>query len=899
MGKFFTRSPSWSLSLESETFTFDLEGRARHGSVCDLEQLASKPGLFWATVQLPVADGKLTVLRGISNAAAAALKIHVDARIKTVKRDRYIADLAAKFDVELSTTVGWVAETTKAYGREFTRRGWLSHEFKTKLDALKPLELERVLVEPELKARLAAQPAEVLEAIKFWRQPLVPLLDVLNARFMSAQLEKSKAFFDSVEKSPLTAEQAKAVVCLDNRVLLVAAAGSGKTSTMVAKAGYVLKNRFVEPEAMLLLAFNTEAAAELAERIKSRLQPLGLPADKVVAKTFHAFGLEVIGQATGRRPSLAPWVGGQRQEEEAVLTMVDELKEADPEFRTRWDIFRLVFGQEPSGGDADSPMRQAAGRQSDRGDFQTLNNETVRSRGEVLVANWLFYNGVRYQYEAPYKVDTATSEHRQYQPDFYLPDIDTYLEHWALDARGKPPAEFVGYLEGMAWKKQLHQRHGTRLLETTTAGLWSGQAFAYLEKELVALGVQLDPNPDRPAPGRPPLDNARLVKSIRGFMTHAKGNRLGMADLRKRLAEGVAGQFSHRHEMFLSIFERVLAKWESRLAQERVIDFDDMLNQAADHIEQGRWESPYELVMVDEFQDVSQSRARLIAGLMNRPGRHLFGVGDDWQSINRFAGADLGVMTDFEALFGKAVTLRLEATFRCPQSLCDISGAFVAKNPKQLRKSVRSTKPDVSDSVRIVRVNSSHEIRAGVEATLERLAVEAAEQSGKASVFLLGRYGKADAYMPQWYDSSRLTVRFVTVHSSKGLEADHVIVPGVTAETLGIPCQVEDDPVLQLAMPSGDAFPFAEERRLFYVALTRARKTATLVTVAGKESTFVTELVRDYKLPVTGIAGEASSSEVCERCKVGFVIPRRGKYGPFLACSNYPPCEYTRKLPRT
>jgi len=883
--------------MEGDEFTLVVDGQARKGSMLELERASREPGLLWSTLKLPSHDGAMVSLGGISNAGAVAFEQQVALATQGIRRGRYIGELIPKFDAALRDTVAWVTDAQHAFQTEFARRGWLSHEFKTRLGDGKPLHLERVLVERELRERLESQPPEVLEAIKFWRQPFVPQVDAKNESFMRMQLEASKAFFDTVEKAPLTPEQARAVVCLDNRVLLVAAAGSGKTSTMVAKAGYVLKNRYVEPDAMLLLAFNADAATELKERIEARLKPLGLPADKVVAKTFHAFGLEVIGKATGRRPSLASWIGSARQEEEAVLAMVDELKEADAAFRTQWDMFRLVFGQEPPGGDADRPSRQPVGRESDRGDFWTLNNETVRSRGEVLIANWLFYNGVRYEYEASYKVDTATAEHRQYQPDFYLPDVDAYLEHWALDANGRPPAEFRGYLEGMAWKREVHKTHGTRLLETTTAGIWSGKAFEYLERELTALGVQLDPNPDRPAPGRQPIESARLVRTMRVFMTHAKGNRLSPEDLNKQLSEGAAGQFRHRHELFLNIFGRVRDQWERRLANERVIDFDDMLNQAVDHIEHGRWQSPYELVMVDEFQDVSQARARLIAGLMKQPGRHLFGVGDDWQSINRFAGADMAVMTDFEARFGKAVTLKLQATFRCPQSLCDISGGFVAKNPRQIRKSVRSTKPDIANSVRVLRVDSDHDIQAGVQAILERLLAESVE-SGRISVYLLGRYSKDQVYMPKWYDASRLDVRFVTVHSSKGLEADHVIVPGVTAETLGIPCRVEDDPVLQLAMPRGDAFPFAEERRLFYVALTRARKTATLLTVARKESVFITELVRDYRLPVTDIAGGMSASEVCEACKVGFVVPKTGRYGPFLACSNYPPCVYKRSLPR-
>ncbi|WOB11331.1 UvrD-helicase domain-containing protein [Piscinibacter gummiphilus] len=718
------------------------------------------------------------------------------------------------------------------------------------------------------------------------------MADAINQRQMRQELVESRAFFDSVEKSPLTQEQAEAVICFDSRVLLVASAGSGKTSTMVAKAGYALKRNYFSPDEMLLLAFNNDAAVEMRERIKARLKPLGLPAERVAAKTFHAFGLEVIGNSTGRRPSVATWVQ-TGQEQEALLEMVDELKSVDPVFRTQWDLFRLIFGQDLPrfGSEASNP--DAWDKQASRDGFRTLNNEVVRSRGELVIANWLFYNGVRYLYEAPYRVDTADASHRQYQPDFYLPDADAYLEHWALDANGEPPSEFVGYKEGMTWKKQLHALHGTRLLETTMADLWSGRAFIYLEHELRRLGVTLDANPDRPIPGRQPVESPRLVGTIRSFLTHAKSNRLSIRELHQRLNAGTAGHFKYRHALFLSIFEKLWARWEERLRAHKAIDFEDMLNLASEFIEQGRWDSPYKLVMVDEFQDVSHARARILSALTSKPYTHLFAVGDDWQSINRFAGADLSVMTGFESMFGKAVTMTLATTFRCPQALCDISSHFVQKNPRQLRKNVKSPKPNVVDPVRIVRARDESEMRSAIEAVVDKIACEQSDGT-KASVLVLGRYGRDAANLPSRFDADRVEVKFHTVHSSKGLERDHVIVPRMSSETLGFPSQVVDDPVLQLAMPGGDSYVFAEERRLFYVALTRARQTVTLVTIARKESAFITELIRDHRIRVQDVDGMESDSDLCPTCGIGFVIPKTGRYGRFFGCSNHPRCKYSR-----
>lgn len=891
LGRLTTSSRPWSLTIADGQFVLTVDQKRHSGSVISLEKLSIHPGIFWTTVRIIGAAGQAMELDGIPNGSARRMHQAISSAIK---HQRHIAELLRGFLPAASRVQEWAKSASEACRTQLERRGWLSHEFKQQWEAAKPAELGQYLEVPELANHLNSLDQAKQEAIRLWKQPFASSADAQNKRHLEKKLVESRSFLDTVEKSPLTREQAEAVICFDNRVLLVASAGSGKTSVMVAKAGYALTHNYFDPERMLLLAFNNDAAAELRERIRARLEPLGLPADKVVAKTFHAFGLEVIGAATGKKPSLAPWLEGGR-DLETLLQMVDELKDQDPSFRSAWDMFRLVFGQDlpKFGEEEESP--ETWDRESGRNGFWTLKGDVVKSRGELLIANWLFYHGIEYVYEGPYKVDLADATHRQYRPDFYLPDVDAYLEHWALDANGEPPAAFAGYKEGMAWKKQVHGANKTTLLETTMAQLWSGEAFAYLERELVALGARLDPNPDRPATGRQPIENPRLARTIRSFLTHAKSNRLSTGELRRRLDAGAAGQFRFRHSMFLNIFERLWKRWEGRLKEENVIDFEDMLGLAADCLEQGRWISPFELVMVDEFQDASQARARLVAALINRPDRYLFAVGDDWQSINRFAGADLAVMTDFEAKFGKSVTLKLETTFRCPQVLCDISSKFVQKNPRQIRKNVRSPHDDIANPVRLVSVKEEGQILSAVEARVAEIAADHQGTGKRAKVYVLGRYRHDSAYTPQRFDARRVEVEFITVHSSKGLEADHVILPRITSETLGFPSRVIDDPVLQLAMPGSDGFAYSEERRLFYVALTRARQTVTLVTVARKESGFITELARDFDLKVFNADGSVGGNELCPKCGEGFLVPRSGPYGPFMGCSNYPQCKHTLK----
>lgn len=893
-GKLFTNATDWRLTLTGEQFTLRVNQSTFTGSVLELSGVTVNRGIIWSSLGMSRPGGKHITLDGIPNSNAEELRREIQTAIERIRHQARIAELLRTFKSSITPVMTWAAQLIQAAKAQLQSKGWLTREFVERQHKDKPTGLGDLLSAPEVMKHIESEPQQIQDAVKLWKRDLQDFAKGINERQLAKQLSESRHFFDTVEKSPLTQEQAKAVVCLDNRVLLVASAGSGKTSTMVAKAGFALKNGYFEPERILLLAFNNDAVKELGQRIKARLEPLGLPAERVVTKTFHAFGLDVIGQATGKRPSLAPWVENG-MDLEHLLAIVDDFKDRDVVFRASWDIFRIVLGQDlpKFGKEEESPDSWDGGTKQEG--FRTLNNEVVKSRGEQVIANWLFYNGVKYVYESDYKFDTADAQHRQYKPDFYFPDADAYLEQWGVNEKGEPPPSFVGYKESMAWKREIHAKHKTKLLETTMADLWSGKAFQYLETELPKLGITLDPNPERPVPGRAPIENPRLARTIRSFITHCKSNRLSGEDIRARLNSGVAGNFKFRHALFLRLAERIAEEWEARLKQANCIDFEDMLNLATDCVEQGRWNSPYELVMVDEFQDASQARARLVAALVNAPDRYLFAVGDDWQSINRFAGADLGVMTDFEGKFGRAVTLKLETTFRCPQALCDISSAFIQKNPAQLRKVVRSSQPEVEDPVSIVRVEDEAQIRAAVVKRVAQIA-EAVSPGRKQKVLLLGRYQKDRSYLPMDYDQTRLEVEFITVHSSKGLEGDHVILPRVTSETLGFPSGVADDPVLQLAMPGGDAYESAEERRLFYVALTRARSTVTLVTAAHRESPFITELVKEHRIELRKLNGAVGSEELCPKCGKGFMVQRRGPYGLFMGCSAFPKCRHKQKV---
>jgi DNA helicase IV len=728
-------------------------------------------------------------------------------------------------------------------------------------------------------------------------QELVAEFATHNVAYLAKQKERLKPFFDTVEKNPLTDDQMDGCICMDDAVQIVAAAGSGKTSTMVARVGYALHEGLVKPEQILVLAFNRAVAKELQSRIKARLAGFD-GVDTITVKTFNAFGLSVIGKATGRKPSLAEWAEPGR-DSAMIVEIIDNLRTSDDTFRHDWDLFRTVYGQHI--GAWNEPAQANASSNGQRG-ILTANGEIVKSKEERMIADWLFYHGVQYQYERRYEHDTATEHHRQYRPDFFYPEINLYHEHFALNEKGQAPAHFGSeYLSGVHWKRGLHAEKGTRLFETTSHEIRRDGGFASLAEELNRSGVVLQYDPDRQAKGQRPITTEQLAATVRIFQRHVKSNGLSHQQLRDAAAKDERGH-ADRLIRFLALFERIANEWERRLREADCIDFDDMLLMATEHIESGRFASPYLMILADEFQDTSRAKVRMLKALLKSAGEdaYLCVVGDDWQGINRFAGADNSVMTEFEKVFDHSTRLMLNTTFRCPAQLCEASSTFVQANPRQIKKTVETTNSYAKKALHAFAAETPALALERLEQDLQSMYDFArdgrlsADVGDRISVMMLGRYNNDEPRA--WRRWQRrfgefLNIEYRTVHSSKGLEADYVMLLNVVEGMMGFPSQITDDPVLQIAMPDPDPYPLAEERRLFYVALTRARRQVRIYSQLDNPSRFLSELSKSGALELVTENGVLTP---CPKCGEGMMMRQEGKYGPFEICSTSPRCDFKR-----
>lgn len=708
----------------------------------------------------------------------------------------------------------------------------------------------------------------------------------LNDQIVREITEKYRDYFDTVEKNPLTAKQRQACASDENATLVVAGAGTGKTSTILAKIGLLLRTGQCTQDQILAISFTTKSANELAERVK---ELLGV---ELQVSTFHKLGLDTIAQLNGRKPNLAPFASDSEEKAKVIDSIVSKLREDSRFLKDLLDFCVFESVEPKQTWDFKTLSEYTNWLRSNK--IVSLDGVPKKSFQECVIANWLILNGIKFEYEKSYEHPTNTVEHRQYCPDFYLTDLGLYVEHFGVDESGKtaPFIDSLKYAEGMKWKRETHKLHSTVLIETFSWEHSKGVLLSGLEHKLREAGAVFAPI--NPNDALSMLNKSGMVsqfsKLTSTFLTLYKGNG-------NRLAEHVRIRsiFGERREkLFLSLFEKIFDSYEKRNRDNSEIDFEDMISHASQSVKSHPDFAPYRYVLIDEFQDISPGRAELVKSLLaNASDCALFAVGDDWQSIYRFAGADIGSMTNFREVFGSTRQVALDTTFRFDDQSVAVSSAFVLKNQAQIRKSLTTIRKSTSPSLVLYK-------RAPNDPPLDWSLNQISKiASAGASVLILERY---KFHLPQDSEWSRLVKKFqnlkldkMSIHAAKGLEADYVVL-GLRSGVWGFPSQVIDDPLFEMVLTAADDHPHAEERRLFYVALTRARYKTFLVCETGQDqSDFASELLAGNEFPKE-VFGLDTKKLACKKCGSGTLLLRDGSNGKFYGCSNYPLCGNTEQV---
>ena len=706
---------------------------------------------------------------------------------------------------------------------------------------------------------------------------------------------------DTFESNPLTPEQRTAIIADEDATLVLAGAGSGKTSVITAKAGYLIKTNTRAPDEILLLAFAKDAAKEMSERIELRC---GEPLE---ARTFHALAYEIIGIVEGSKPALA----SHATDDKAYLALIKDILIAL--VRTATEVSRAIIGwfsyaRLEAKSEWDFKKKHDYYKHLEKQDLRTLQGEQVKSFEELMIANWLYSNGIEYEYEPNYEHKVSEDGYRDYCPDFRLKKSGVYIEHFGVRRRNGSSgttelttAPFVDrdeYLRGMTWKRGVHEEHATTLIETFSYERQEGRLLEALAEKIAPHEQIVPRSPEKLFDQVAELGQVdSFVQLVGTFLGHYKGGGYSVSGCETKADKLRLGG---RAKAFLSIFEPVHREYQSRLESEGRIDFEDMILRACEYAENGKYKSPFKHILVDEFQDISESRGRLVKALKTQhvDGR-VFAVGDDWQSIFRFAGSDINLMRkfgeefggDFDGQTGVHRTVDLGRTFRSVDQIAEAAMRFVLRNPAQLNKTVIPAGVAQSPALRVV-PTFRHDADAKLKDALR--AIEVSEE-GQTSVLLLGRYRhlRPDNLTGLRREFPHLDISYKTIHASKGLEADHVIILGLYRGRTGFPSEIVDDPLLGLVSPETEPFENAEERRVFYVALTRARQTVTMMSSSSKQSAFVTEMLDDPNYGLAGATDQLDQSHTCGECGGHLLAVPTKDGGVWYRCEHADLCGFS------
>lgn len=892
-------SENWKLVLNPSS-----QGRIRlkattEGEIhcLDITSVSSTRALLWHTVEIR-SKARIDALSGLTAKMAQTLRDDL-----LVFVNQHLAELINSDKErlrEVDTKIRVITDSNRQY---------LAHADVSRAIASVPGSASLALAHPLFDAVLIPDALRAYLPTSFSMLTDPSVRSRYNENFVVHEMQKFDAFFSNLGGFSLSQEQREACIRLEDNNLLVASAGSGKSATMVGKVAYVLEKGLYHPREILVLAFNKSAADELKERIARQLN-VDEDALECRVTTFHALGRGIIEETEGRPPQLANWVEHPAGEARVIDKIIRELMETNEEFRRLWiDLLSILPKADIPAEAFDSEAdynRYIADRNDGGGStIGTLADVYVKSLQEQRIANWLWVHSVDFEYEKQISFEEDDGSRRFVQPDFHYPLTNTFHEHFAINADGSSP--FANYAEHAKGKRAGYEREELDFFETRSAQAQDGTLLPHLQAELAKRNIPLTAKSvEEILKAIKPVVITHYQKLIGVCIKHIRASHLTLEMLLER-AKSLHDKPRAQH--FARAVWLITEAYSRKLDEAKRIDFDSMIGDAVRLVETGRYQSPYSLILVDEFQDISDPRANLIKALKHqKPFTKVFAVGDDWQSIYRFAGSDITIFTQFAANFGACWQGRLEQTYRCNQLLADTAARFVQRNPEQLKKTVRSTRAAIRRSIRVIPVSvewrkpsfpaACFKLLERLNSFLEGIAGQWRQVEGqKLKVLVLWRYNQLDPFGHQTPNFSNIEVAGLSFHRSKGLEADYTILLDVSEGDYGVPSRIEDDELLNLVIPRPETFEYAEERRLFYVALTRASRGTFILCNSHKPSRYIRELCDIAGDDIRFETVDGKKIDQCPRCLVGQMVERQGRNGTvFYGCSQFPQCPHTRQI---
>lgn len=817
-----------------------------------------------------------------------------------------------------------------------------------------------------------------------------PTIRQHNEAYINQHIHTEKEYLDDILKPcdpaiSLDKEQREVVLSDEDHTLVIAGAGAGKTTTIAAKVRYLVEKKGIKPEQILVISFTNKAVGELKERININLK---IPC---LISTFHSVGYTILkqGNTSGRRIV----------DNGFIYTVINEYLKStvlhNPEMVDKLIMFFGSYISAPHEGEELNQYFQYVAKadfstlKSNTHEYvqqiidrktlkaQTLNDEIVRSMEEVRIANFLYMNQIEYEYEPIYQYKILDSN-KPYTPDFLIKQGDkiAYIEHFGITEDGRnnryTDEEIIRYKQQINEKVKIHRKHNTNLIYTFSVYNDGIDYLDHLKNKLIENGFELNKRSAENVYKRlVDKEESKYITKLTLLICNFIGNFKTQGYKSEQFNKFKLSIKNVRTKLFLDICRACYLEYQQALEENHCIDFEDMINESAELIKQQQISGEqldYKYIIIDEYQDISRQRYNLIREISKVCSAKVIAVGDDWQSIYAFSGSILPLFTKFCQEVGYGQELKITRTYRNAQELIDIAGTFVQKNASQIRKDLVSSKR-IDNPVIICsfsedkKQNGNDDSRAFVGQAVNKAIEQIIDFNNKecingvASILLIGRYGfdgRKLAYCRDFnYDEAtgniysskfgpKVKLSFLTAHSSKGLSADNVIIINAKDATYGFPSKVDDDPVLQLVVNNDDSYDYAEERRLFYVALTRTRNRVLIITPEKHPSDFIKELISDKKsypnvllngelktdlsinnsikdrCPICGYPmqyrwnknyglrlwictndqeicgfmtndkrGGELSIQKCDHCQDGYLVVKSGNNNFFLGCTNY------------
>ena len=705
-----------------------------------------------------------------------------------------------------------------------------------------------------------------------------------NEGIITFLLDTHKEFFDHCLKYPLDKQQRRSIVSGEENCLVVSSAGSGKTSSIVGKVKYLTEIKKINPQNILLISYTNKAAAELTER-------MGIAGLR--GYTFHKLALDIIGQTTGQKPSIY-------ENTDALFVKIYHELLNDKKFKKSVIEYFIDYQTpEKEWEQRKNERRQQLSEQKDvrlKAAFPDMDGKTVyvRSEQEQKICFALSSLSVKFRYEEPYEHPLADEMHSQYKPDFSIyfeqggKTRRIYLEHFGVDEHGLVPIWFAKdrgityeeanqkYNDGITWKKAAHEKFGTKLLTTSSADFHYSDIREKLKTLLEKVDVPIQEKTDAELYDMVLPPNSKQEKAfIRLVVTFVTLIKSSCKSVDEVLRQTKNARDERSTFIIKNIFRPVYKRYIEELANINQIDFTDAILQATD-ICRSSHPVKYDYIIVDEFQDISVDRYNFLKALREgNPPARLYCVGDDWQSIYRFSGSDMALFNQFSNYFGQTEVNKIETTYRFGEPLISLSSQFIQRNEAQIKKNIHPFNPQVKTELQFC----DYERRDYCNVIEQLVASIPMEKS----VFLLGRYSFDDYYLSFVYKSVKegnrffyiigdRKIEFLTVHKSKGLEADYVIILQCNKDTYGFPSLVSDDPVLNYVLTRSDQYPYGEERRLFYVAITRAKVKTYVLYDRRFPSVFVNEFLHPEKVTEESYAKHPNANKKWTRSADNFLL---------------------------